>query len=93
MEVAQKYHLWLAQAGFVDVQEKIILGPGSTWPEDLILKNQGKWMSATALQGIEGLSLKILHHGLGMPIEEVNQLVAQVRKDIENKDIHFYWAW
>lgn len=91
--MAQKYHLWLTQAGFIDVQEKLILAPGSTWPTDARQKNQGKWMSATALQGIEGLSLKILHHGLGMPMEEVNQLVVQVRKDIDNKNIHFYWTW
>jgi hypothetical protein len=94
MEVAQKYKHWLKEQGFVDVTEKVIFAPGNTWPnEDAALQNIGKWMSATALQGIEGLSLRILHQGLGMPIEDIHELVAQVKKDILNRNIHFFWIW
>ncbi|KAI0130469.1 S-adenosyl-L-methionine-dependent methyltransferase [Xylariales sp. AK1849] len=91
LEVAQKYKEWLMEAGFVNVTERIIQVPGNTWPGDLRLKSMGQWTLADALQGIEGVSLKILQNGIHMSLKDIQTLVTQVKKDINDKKHRFYW--
>ncbi|KAH8681992.1 S-adenosyl-L-methionine-dependent methyltransferase [Xylariales sp. PMI_506] len=73
--------LWLTEAGFVNVAEKIIRMLGNPWPDDPRLKAQGAC-----------LSLRILGRGLGMEIKDIEDLIIQVRADVSNRNLHFYWT-
>jgi hypothetical protein len=41
---------------------------------------------------VEGIALRLFMRGLGMKREEVDQLVANVRKDVEDRRLHGYQA-
>lgn len=66
--------------------------PANTWPDDLRQKNNGSWALAVQLQGLEAISLRVLHHGLGMSVRDIELLVAQAKQDINNKKHRFSWT-
>jgi hypothetical protein len=43
------------------------------------------------LQAVQALSLMSFTAGLGWSVVEVETLLALVRKDLKNRDIHAYW--
>jgi hypothetical protein len=43
------------------------------------------------LQGIQAVSLMLFTNVLGWTVVEVEVLLAQVRKEAKNRDIHAYW--
>lgn len=47
----------LVEAGFVNVEEKIIKTPIGTWPKDKNLKTVGLYWRSSINDGLEGLSL------------------------------------
>lgn len=66
--------------------------PANPWPDDPELKTVGRWSLSGSIQGVEAVSLRILGKGLGMPVSEILQLVAQVKKDLSNRKHRFYWT-
>lgn len=90
--MSQQYKIWLHDVGFVDIQETIIRVPANPWPDNEDLKQVGQWTLADAVQGIEGLSLRILGKGLGMPVSDILQLSAQVKKDLSDRKHRFSWT-
>lgn len=92
LESPQHYKQWLHEIGFVDIREVIIHVPANPWPVDKDMKDVGTWTLAGAMQGIEGMSLRILGNGLGMVVPEIRQLVAQVKKDLSDRRHRFYWT-
>ncbi|ORY55836.1 S-adenosyl-L-methionine-dependent methyltransferase [Pseudomassariella vexata] len=89
--VASKYRAMLIETGFVDVEERVVLCPGNNWPVDARQRQMGKFMAQDNMEILQGISLRTLRRGLGMSQIEVEVLLAQVRVDIMNKNIHFYW--
>lgn len=76
----------------MDVVERRFFAPGNPWPADPRQKQIGQYAEAKALGSAEAVSLEILPTGLGMALEEVRQLVQQVKEDISNINIHFYYT-
>lgn len=83
----------LTDVGFVDVQEVPVRLPIGPWHSDLKQKKIGNFGRANVLDGIEGFSTKILHSGLGMSMEEVDQLVAALKRDFLNDENHMCANW
>ncbi|KAK6214103.1 hypothetical protein LQW54_004705 [Pestalotiopsis sp. IQ-011] len=92
LDSTQHYKNWLVEVGFTDVKEVVIRVPANPWPDDPELKNVGRWSLSGSIQGVEAVSLRILGKGLGMPVSEILQLVAQVKKDLSNRKHRFYWT-
>lgn len=91
LEVTKKYKQMLMEVGFVDVQEQLIQLPIGPWPTDKKQKKMGEYGLANGLDGVEGVSMKFLVQGLGMSVEDVQQLLTQVREsflDSNNKLFH-----
>jgi hypothetical protein len=51
----------------------------------------GAWTMENLLQAVQALSLMSFTAGLGWSVVEVETLLALVRKDLKNRDIHAYW--
>jgi hypothetical protein len=83
------YKEWMEEIGFVDVEEVILPWPINTWPRDLHLKTLGLWFQHDLLEGLNSTTA-LLTRGLGWSIEEVEALLVDVRKDIENRHVHAY---
>ncbi|KAI9806072.1 MAG: hypothetical protein M1833_004479 [Piccolia ochrophora] len=75
-------------AGFVDITHRVVKLPNGPWPDDPLLKQIGTFNMLNLLEGIEGFSMALFTRVLGWTAEEVQVLIAKVRKDCSNPNIH-----
>ena len=87
----RKYKVWLEEAGFINVTEQKLVIPGNPWPKGRDLKSMGMWQMTNFMDGLHAASMTIFTKGLGMSAEEVEIFLVDVRKDIKNLNIHFYF--
>lgn len=88
---ADQYKTMMLEAGFQNVKEDIYKWPINGWPEDKKEKTLGIWQCANFLDGLQAFTLATFHRVLGWPQEKVEVFLADVRKDIKNKNIHAYF--
>jgi hypothetical protein len=91
INVAPQIKSFLSDAGFVDVTEKVYKLPQNTWPKDLRLKQIGRFQAANMRDAIEAISLMLFTKVLGWSRDEMDALLASVRKDLNNRKIHAYY--
>ncbi|KAH8887868.1 S-adenosyl-L-methionine-dependent methyltransferase, partial [Thozetella sp. PMI_491] len=91
MLAPRRYKQMMEDAGFINVTEQRLAIPGNPWPKGKAMKMMGLWQMTNFLDGINAVSMTILTKGLGMSPEEVEVLMVDVRKDIQNLNVHFYF--
>ncbi|KAI5464366.1 S-adenosyl-L-methionine-dependent methyltransferase [Mariannaea sp. PMI_226] len=77
-------------AGFVDVQQEIRKIPIGAWPKDPKLKELGKFQSIQQIQAVESYTPAVFARVLGWSAEEIQVLIAKVRRDLTDPAIHIY---
>ncbi|PMD34320.1 S-adenosyl-L-methionine-dependent methyltransferase [Hyaloscypha variabilis F] len=85
----KQYKGWMEEIGFVDVEESIVPFPINTWPRDLHLKTLGLWFQHDLLEGLNS-NIALFTRVMGWSSEEVEALLVDVRKDVENRRVHAY---
>lgn len=65
--------------------------PGNPWAKGREKKSLGLWQMQNILDGLHGISMVLLTKFLNMSPEAVEVLLVDVRKDIQNPRIHFYY--
>jgi hypothetical protein len=80
-----KYKVWFVDAGFVEVQEQVFPWPGNAWAKGEKQKELGRLMLANVLKGASAVSLAVLKKAFGMSVEEVEDMLVDVRKDIRDR--------
>ncbi|EPS35856.1 hypothetical protein H072_10682 [Dactylellina haptotyla CBS 200.50] len=88
---APKYASWLEEAGFVDIKDAKLMLPNSPWPKDKRLKELGGYHMAALTESLQGLSLRLFSHFHKMTVPDIETLLARVRKDIMNKNLHTFY--
>ena len=63
--------------------------PINTWPRDLHLKTLGLWFQHDLLEGLNS-NIAMFTRVMGWSSEEVEALLVDVRKDVENRRVHAY---
>jgi hypothetical protein len=86
---ASKYKRLLIEAGFVDVCEVHYEWPTNTWPLQAESRKRGLYCKANLLDGVNAISMRLLA-ACGMSTAEVEGILVDVRKDVENREIHAY---
>ncbi|KAI9843532.1 MAG: hypothetical protein M1837_006287 [Sclerophora amabilis] len=81
---------WVEDAGFKNVEQRKFRLPIGPWPKDKHLKTLGSWTLVAAEDGLEAFTLRLYTNVLGWKPEEVQVLLANVRKDLRNPKIHAY---
>ena len=89
--LAAKYKDFMLEAGFIDVQETMFKWPINTWAKDKALKEIGRWNYINMMEGMEGFTVRLFTKALGQTFEEVQVLLAGMRKDCADRSIHSYW--
>lgn len=77
-------------AGFVNITRQNFKVPIGPWPKDPRLKESGALGLANIHYGIHGLSAKIFSALLEYSDDEIEALLAEVRKEAKNRKIHRY---
>lgn len=88
---AVKYKGWMQEVGFENVREEKFAVPGNPWVKGTEQKQLGRMQMENILQGIHRVSMTLCTKVLGMAPEEVEPLLENVRKDLMNRNIHFYY--
>ena len=83
-----KLKKWFEDAGFVNVVEKKFRLPFAPWPKDPHLKRLGAFNLVQMEEGVEGFSLRLFTQVLGWSVEEVQVLLASVRKEMRDPSVH-----
>jgi len=93
LDSALEYKSQLEKAGFVDIKESWFAWPTNEWPKDRHLKTLGIWSHHNTMKVLSALSLAVFTREgfLGWQLEELELLLAGVRKDLRNRKIHAYW--
>ena len=84
------YLAMFEKAGFVDIRQVILKSPTNPWPKDKHLKEVGKFQMLAHLEGMEGISVGLLTRGLQWKPEEVKVLMAKLRGELKDRNIHSY---
>ncbi len=80
-----KYKVRFEDAGFVKVQKQVFPWLGNAWPKGEKQKELGRLMLANVLKGVSAVSLAVLKKAFGMNVEEVEDMLVDVRKDIKDR--------
>ncbi|KAI8166649.1 Secondary metabolism regulator LAE1 [Colletotrichum sp. SAR 10_70] len=81
----------MVDAGFESVTMSTYKWPSNNWPRDVHFKELGMWQRENMLSGLDGFSLAPLTRAHNWTPEEVSVFLIDVRKDINNRNIHAYW--
>jgi hypothetical protein len=79
----------MEEVGFVDVVEKSFYWPTNSWAKGSYYKRIGALFQADMLNGLEGISLKVIGI-LGWTADEIRDLLPGVRKDLQDTSITAY---
>ncbi|KAL9128176.1 MAG: hypothetical protein Q9175_007584, partial [Cornicularia normoerica] len=79
---------WMKDAGYENVQHEKFRLPIGPWAKDKHLKTIGAWNLVQIEDGLEGFTLRLFTQFLGWKTEEVQVLLANVRKDLRDPKIH-----
>ncbi|KAG7050568.1 methyltransferase domain-containing protein [Colletotrichum scovillei] len=80
----------MVDVGFKDVTLSRYKWPINTWPKDPSFKELGAWGFENSNAGLEAISIAPLTRAHKWTREEVNVFLAEVRKDLANKNHHTY---
>ncbi|WKT53844.1 hypothetical protein QSH57_004428 [Fusarium oxysporum f. sp. vasinfectum] len=79
------------KVGFTSIVETRFKWPSNCWPKDKKYKERGAWNNENTRLVFEAVTFAPLTRGLDWTIEEVNVLLADVRKELNDPNIHAYW--
>ncbi|EXL64234.1 hypothetical protein FOPG_19496 [Fusarium oxysporum f. sp. conglutinans race 2 54008] len=80
----------IGKVGFTSIVETRFKWPSNCWPKDKKYKDLGAWNNENTNLVLESISLAPLTRGLDWTIEEVNVLLVDVRKELNDPNIHAY---
>ena len=77
------YKRWMEELGFETVVEKTFYWPTNAWAKGRHYKHVGAYFQADILNGIEGMSLKVIGQ-LGWTADEIRGFLPEVKKDLQD---------
>ncbi|KAI9689841.1 MAG: Secondary metabolism regulator lae1 [Bathelium mastoideum] len=80
----------LQAAGFIDINETVIRAPYNSWPADPHQKDIGRWYNLGLTEGLEALSLAPFTRVFRWPVNAVQRIVEDARRQIVSKKQHGY---
>ncbi|KAK7537997.1 S-adenosyl-L-methionine-dependent methyltransferase [Phyllosticta citricarpa] len=95
LQPGQHLERWMKDAGFTNVQSRLIKLPLGAWPKDGTLKQIGAFNMVQTYEGLEAFILAIFTRVLGWTADEVQVFLAQARADLKRRDCHMilnFWV-
>ncbi|KAL4782496.1 S-adenosyl-L-methionine-dependent methyltransferase [Aspergillus varians] len=90
-QIAELARGYMQEAGFAHVTERCFKLPIGPWSKDRKLKKLGMWNLVHCESSIEGWAMALLTRVMGWTCDEVQTLLAQMRKGLRDPDIHAYF--
>jgi hypothetical protein len=81
----------LKNAGFIDIEEKIIRAPLNIWSNDPHQKEIGGWYNLGLTEGVEALSLALFYRMFHWNVDQhIRPLIESVKGELAKPKIHAY---
>lgn len=80
----------IRNAGFTNIVVKVYKLPIGPWAKDPDFKLVGAYYHVTVAQGVEAFSLRLYLNVLKWNYDELQVLMAKVKKDLNTRSIHAY---
>lgn len=81
---------YLADAGFVNLGEKKFAVPLNTWAKGKGQKALGAMQMVNNLEAVDGITMAVFTRAFGWATEEVDNLLADLKRDLQDRTIHAY---
>lgn len=88
---AARFRRQMVRAGFADVVERKFALPGNPWAKGEREKMLGLMQMANIMDGLHALSMNMFTKILKWSVEEVEVFLVDVRRDLRDRNIHFYY--
>lgn len=90
LHAPKKWSRYLRDAGFAHVQSRQFKVPVGGWPRDRRMKEVGVFEMETLREGLPAIGLGFFTRVLGWKPDEVEEFFVGVRKELDDKTIHFW---
>lgn len=80
----------LRDAGFVNIEEKVLKVPLGTWPKNKTMKMIGLYLRSVIYDGLQGIALGPFTRGMKWTPNEVEVFLVDVRKSLMDYRTHSY---
>ncbi|KAH7183588.1 S-adenosyl-L-methionine-dependent methyltransferase [Fusarium flagelliforme] len=81
----------LSEAGFTEIVDMRFKWPINHWPKDKKYKELGVWHHENAASALESVTMAPITRAFEWTVDEVQVLLASVRKELNDPKIHGYW--
>ncbi|KFY98152.1 hypothetical protein V498_01618 [Pseudogymnoascus sp. VKM F-4517 (FW-2822)] len=93
MDFRLGYAGWMEEAGFTDVEEKVVKVPLGPWATGRQLKELGRYERWHMNQSVEAHSMALYTRVLNYSTDEANILFARVRNEFNDRSLHLYTVY
>ncbi|KFY88679.1 hypothetical protein V498_06694 [Pseudogymnoascus sp. VKM F-4517 (FW-2822)] len=93
LNVGRFHKGWMEEAGFVDVEEKVVKVPLGPWARGPQLKELGRYERWHMNQSVEAHSMALYTRVLNYSQDEANILFARVRNEFNDRSLHLYTVY
>lgn len=84
------FHNWVADAGFVDIEDVERVVPIGTWPKDRRLKQRGRYFVVQVLDlALDSYTPALFTRG-GWSEEDMRALLDGMKREIRSNKLHIY---
>jgi len=90
IDQAHTFQQRMADAGFVDVEEKVVKVPIGPWPKDPQKKEIGRYQLLHVISGVETYTSGFIGKILGWDEMECKIMVAKTLQELRSKGSHMY---
>ncbi|KFY95340.1 hypothetical protein V500_02833 [Pseudogymnoascus sp. VKM F-4518 (FW-2643)] len=93
LNVGRFHKGWMEEAGFTDVEEKVVKVPLGPWATGRQLKELGRYERWHMNQSVEAHSMALYTRVLNYSTDEANILFARVRNEFNDRSLHLYTVY
>ncbi|KFZ16910.1 hypothetical protein V501_02009 [Pseudogymnoascus sp. VKM F-4519 (FW-2642)] len=93
LNVGRFHKGWMEEAGFTDVEEKVVKVPLGPWATGRQLKELGRYERWHMNQSVEAHSMALYTRVLNYSTDEANILFARVRNEFNDRNLHLYTVY
>lgn len=88
---SENFKKQLEEQGFINIRAQRVRWAVGAWPKGKREKALGKWTLENTRSFISPIALALFTKRLGWTTETVEKFLVDVKKDLEDKQMHYYW--
>ncbi|KAL2272045.1 hypothetical protein VTJ83DRAFT_1416 [Remersonia thermophila] len=93
LNVARFHKQWMIDAGFEDVEEKVVRIPIGTWAKDSALKEIGRFEQVHMQMSVESHVPALFSRVFGWNEQQIRLLIEGVKREFRSKDLHLITSY